>query len=108
MKEKVYRVHQHGRENRARNFDVTKESQKSVLRNGLEVYSEMAEKCSQKWLLQFSDFFPLPPGSECHQFDFPVKTPLLYYNITDLYLSSGISCGCVILPKNSMECWSDW
>ena len=34
---------------------------------------------------------------------FPVKTPLLYY-ITDLYVSSDVSCGCVILAKNSMKC----
>src|SRR4029434_717924 len=33
---------------------------------------------------------------------FPVKTPLLYY-ITDLYVSSDVSCGCVILAKNSMK-----
>src|SRR4029434_44537 len=33
---------------------------------------------------------------------FPVKTPLLYCNITDFYVSSDVSCGCVILAKNSM------
>src|SRR4029434_458306 len=38
---------------------------------------------------------------------FPVKTPLLYYNITDLYVRSDISCGCVIRAKNSMKCRSD-
>ena len=38
---------------------------------------------------------------------FPMKTPLLYYNITDLYVSSDVSCGCVILAKNSMKYRSD-
>ena len=38
---------------------------------------------------------------------FPVKTPLLYCNITDFYVSSDVSCGCVILAKNSMKCRSD-
>lgn len=38
---------------------------------------------------------------------FPVKTPLLYYYITDLYVSFDVSCGCVILAKNSMKCRSD-
>src|SRR4029434_11166329 len=37
---------------------------------------------------------------------FLVKTPLLYY-ITDLYVSSDVSCGCVILAKNSMKMPSD-
>ena len=38
---------------------------------------------------------------------FPVKTPLLYYYITDLYVSSDVSCGCVILGKELDEMPSD-
>ena len=38
---------------------------------------------------------------------FPVRTPLLYQYITDLYVSSDVSCSCVILAKNLRKCRSD-